>query len=242
MPKPDITLKQNQDISQLLRDEIPLFDNSITSKDKEIIETLSEIYSIIITLDHVEKAYLKDSINDTQYTNTVDKLLKQFKVYLNSQNKDEINKHFQSIEAFSNKYNITASNAITRLERGIPITAEHAISTTTSTASGDNEHGSFNDKKFNAKCVAEATGNFITVMDALKLNYNAKDQLHPLLAELLISINRVTRDDFENRSKLIDWIVKINKLSISDTLAETEIRELLFDLELAYKSFYALLD
>ncbi|CAI4053393.1 hypothetical protein SKDZ_16G2060 [Saccharomyces kudriavzevii ZP591] len=240
MQKADIPTNQNKDISRLLRDEIPLFDNSITSKDKEIIETLSEIYSIIITLDHVEKAYLKDSINDSQYTNTVDKLLKQFKVYLNSQNKDEINKHFQSLEAFSNKYNITASNAITRLERGIPITAEHAISTSIPTPSG--EQGSSNDRKFNAKNVAEATGNFITVMDALKLNYNAKDQLHPLLAELLLSINRVTRDDFENRSKLIDWIVRINKLSIGDALNETQIRELLFDLDLAYKSFYALLD
>ncbi|CAI4053114.1 hypothetical protein N7582_005643 [Saccharomyces uvarum] len=242
MPRPEIPLNQDPDHFQLLRDEVPLFDNSITSKDKEIIETLSEIYSIIITLDHVEKAYLKDSINDTQYTNTVDKLLKQFKIYLNSQNKDEINKHFQSIESFSDKYNITASNAITRLERGIPITAEHAISTTITAASGGNEQTSSSDKKFNAKYVAEATGNFITVMDALKLNYNAKDQLHPLLAELLISINRVTRDDFENRSKLIDWIVKINKLSIGDTLNETQIRELLFDLDLAYKSFYALLD
>ncbi|CAI4054486.1 hypothetical protein SUVZ_16G2210 [Saccharomyces uvarum] len=242
MSRPEIPLNQNPDLFQLLRDEVPLFDNSITSKDKEIIETLSEIYSIIITLDHVEKAYLKDSINDTQYTNTVDKLLKQFKIYLNSQNKDEINKHFQSIESFSDKYNITASNAITRLERGIPITAEHAISTTITAASGGNEQTSSSDKKFNAKYVAEATGNFITVMDALKLNYNAKDQLHPLLAELLISINRVTRDDFENRSKLIDWIVKINKLSIGDTLNETQIRELLFDLDLAYKSFYALLD
>ncbi|EJS41370.1 vps28p [Saccharomyces arboricola H-6] len=242
MPQPDIPLKQNQDIFELLHDEVPLFDNSITTKDKEIIETLSEIYSIIITLDHVEKAYLKDSINDSQYTNTVDKLLKQFKVYLNSQNKDEINKHFQSIEAFSDKYNITASNAITRLERGIPITAEHAISTTAPMTPGSNEQGSSSNKKFNAKYVAEATGNFITVMDALKLNYNAKDQLHPLLAELLISLNRVTRDDFENRSKLIDWIVKINKLSIGDTLNETQIRELLFDLDLAYKSFYALLD
>ena len=242
MQKHNIKLNQNQDISQLFHDEVPLFDNSITSKDKEVIETLSEIYSIIITLDHVEKAYLKDSIDDTQYTNTVDKLLKQFKVYLNSQNKEEINKHFQSIEAFCDTYNITASNAITRLERGIPITAEHAISTTTSAPFGDNKQSSSSDKKFNAKYVAEATGNFITVMDALKLNYNAKDQLHPLLAELLISINRVTRDDFENRSKLIDWIVRINKLSIGDTLTEIQIRELLFDLELAYKSFYALLD
>lgn len=76
MQKADIPTNQNKDISRLLRDEVPLFDNSITSKDKEIIETLSEIYSIIITLDHVEKAYLKDSINDSQYTNTVDKLAK----------------------------------------------------------------------------------------------------------------------------------------------------------------------
>ncbi|QID82911.1 Vacuolar protein-sorting-associated protein 28 [Saccharomyces pastorianus] len=218
MQKHNIKLNQNQDISQLFHDEVPLFDNSITSKDKEVIETLSEIYSIIITLDHVEKAYLKDSIDDTQYTNTVDKLLKQFKVYLNSQNKEEINKHFQSIEARTCDIHYHIGSL------------------------GDNKQSSSSDKKFNAKYVAEATGNFITVMDALKLNYNAKDQLHPLLAELLISINRVTRDDFENRSKLIDWIVRINKLSIGDTLTETQIRELLFDLELAYKSFYALLD
>lgn len=79
-------------------------------------------------------------------------------------------------------------------------------------------------------------------MDALKLNYKAKDQLHPLLAELLLSINKVTQSDFEHRKELVNWIIKINKMRVEDTLSDNEIRELLFDLDLAYKSFYSLLE
>lgn len=41
-----------------------------------------------------------------------------------------------------------------------------------------------------AKLVAETTQNFITFMDALKLKLRAKDQLHPLLSELMSSYSR----------------------------------------------------
>lgn len=109
----------------------------------------------------------------------------------------------------------------------------------------------------NSKHVAEATGNFITVMDAIKLNYRAKDQLHPLLAELLLSINRIgglhsndmsngekgsDRTFGENKKKLVEWIVKINKMKMSEELDEKEAKELLFDLDIAYKSFFAMLN
>ena len=97
-------------------------------------------------------------------------------------------------------------------------------------------------KMFNGKSVAEATGNFITLIDALKLNYRAKDQLHPLMAELLLSINKVSRQDFEYRQKLVDWIVKINKMKADEQLTDSEIRELIFDLDIAYKNFYTLLE
>lgn len=242
-----------------LYNEVPLFDASITSQRKETIETLSEIYSIIIALDHVEKAYLKDSIDTNQYTSTVNKLLAQYKTYLSD---DKVRDEFKDLDHFVKKYNIVASNAIVRLERGIPMTVEHAIGDDEDENDDLNDNSNGKDignddtdngirhskvkigksKTVNGKCVAEATGNFITLIDALKLNYRAKDQLHPLMAELLLSINKVSRQDFEYRQKLVDWIVKINKMKVDEQLNDTEIRELIFDLDMAYKNFYTLLE
>lgn len=226
---------------QQIFDQISQFNGNLTSQEKETKQTLSEVYSIIIALDYVEKAYLKDSISSSQYTNSVNKLLAQYKTYLSN---DSVRKEFVDLDHFKSKYDIVASNAVTRLERGIPITVEHAILDTDIT---DNENGSKDStisrkNGYNGKDVAQATGNFITIMDALKLNYKAKDQLHPLIAELLLSINKVTQSDFKHRKELVDWIVRINKMKVEDTLTINEIRELLFDLDLAYKSFYTLLE
>lgn len=59
---------------------------------------------------------------------------------------------------------------------------------------------------------APLTGNvpmcqtFITIMDALKLKQHAKDQLHPLLAELMSSYSRFKdSSEWEGRPKLVHW-------------------------------------
>ncbi|SCU88106.1 LAFA_0E10770g1_1 [Lachancea sp. 'fantastica'] len=217
-----------------LQDETPLFDHFTTAEQRETAETLADIYSLIIALDHVEKAYLRDSLSGEDYTVIANKLLAQYKVYLSN---EQVAKEFGDLQDFKEKYSINASNAITRIERGIPVTVEHAIQ------SGDNKDpASVGNSKFGGKAVAEATGNFITTMDALKLNYRAKDQLHPLMSALLLSINRVSSQDFEQRKNLVQWIVKINKMKASEKMSEEDARELLFSLDAAYKSFYTLLE
>lgn len=40
---------------------------STSSQQRELNESLAEIYSIIVTLDFLEKAYIKDSINQEVY-------------------------------------------------------------------------------------------------------------------------------------------------------------------------------
>ena len=45
---------------------------------RDLYESLAEIYSIIITLDALEKAYLRDSIKEDEYTETCDRLLRQY--------------------------------------------------------------------------------------------------------------------------------------------------------------------
>ncbi|CCE90446.1 ESCRT-I subunit protein VPS28 TDEL_0B03170 [Torulaspora delbrueckii] len=229
-------------------DEIPLYDRDIGLKERETIETLSEIYSIIITIDQVEKLYIKDVIdNEQEYTQLVNKLLAQYNTLIaNNENDPDFRQKFgSSINEFTKKYNVIASTGVIRLEKGIPMTVEH------------NNNTVGNGTNANSKNVAEATGNFITIMDAIKLNYRTKDQLHPLLAELLLSINRVTplqRNNTQgdqdtagsqsgegNKKKLVEWIVKINKMKIDQELDDKDAKELLFDLDVAYKNFYSLL-
>lgn len=229
-------------------DEIPLYDRDIGLKERETIETLSEIYSIIITIDQVEKLYIKDVIdNEQEYTQLVNKLLAQYNTLIaNNENDPDFRQKFgSSINEFTKKYNVIASTGVIRLEKGIPMTVEH------------NNNAGGNGTNANSKNVAEATGNFITIMDAIKLNYRTKDQLHPLLAELLLSINRVTplqrnktqgdqdtagsQSGEGNKKKLVEWIVKINKMKIDQELDDKDAKELLFDLDVAYKNFYSLL-
>lgn len=48
--------------------------------------------------------------------------------------------------------------------------------------------------------------NFITFMDALKLRLRAKDQLHPLLLELVNGYSRFKASaEWEGRSKMVGW-------------------------------------
>ncbi|KAL2051480.1 hypothetical protein ABVK25_008142 [Lepraria finkii] len=65
-----------------------------------------------------------------------------------------------------------------------------------------------------------ATENFITFLDALKLNMLSKDALHPLLAELIQSVNAVTDRDFEGRAKIISWLIRLNGMRAQEELGE----------------------
>lgn len=82
-----------------------------------------------------------------------------------------------------------------------------------------------------------ATENFITFLDALKLNMLSKDSLHPLLSEVIQSVNQVTNLDFENRGKIISWLIRLNGMRATEELSEAEARELSFDIEGAYAGF-----
>lgn len=52
------------------------------------------------------------------------------------------------------------------------------------------------------------TQNFITLMDALKLKLRAKDQLHPILSELMSSYAKLNKSsEWEGRPKILQWYV-----------------------------------
>jgi len=62
-------------------------------------------------------------------------------------------------------------------------------------------------------------------MDALKLNYKSKDQLHPLLSDLMASLNTSMRKDFEARAKIVQWLITLNQMRAVDELTEDQSRQ-----------------
>ena len=159
---------------------------------------------------------------------------------------------------------ISYPSATSRLSVGIPATLEQPLpagggtTTTVSIASG----GGISDTTTNptpastsastnasaqhqqqglqptARAAAEATQHFITFLDALRLNYAAKDQLHPLLSDVITAVNNVTQTDFEGRASIVKWLIVLNRMGAGDEIDEQQRRQMLFDVEGAYHEFY----
>lgn len=85
--------------------------------------------------------------------------------------------------------------------------------------------------------ILEATQEFITFLDAVKLGLLSKDQLHPLLSDVIQSVNKVTDRDFENRGKIVQWLITLNQMKATDELSEDQAREIEMDIQQAYLGF-----
>ena len=66
----------------------------------------------------------------------------------------------------------------------------------------------------------------------------SKDSLHPLLSEVIQSVNAVTGgEDFEGRGKIVGWLIRLNGMRANEELGEEEARQLSFEMEGAYAGF-----
>ncbi|AOW00852.1 vps28 protein [Yarrowia lipolytica] len=226
-----------------LNEEVRLYSSP---KERERYENLAELYSIIVSLDYLEKAFLKDSVSQQDYSSICTRLLSQYNTLL----KDEgVQNEFVSLQHFKDKYGLDCSLATQRISVGIPasvVIASQASSALASTNIGGMDGGGRStptgEGPSTSRAVAEATGNFITCMDALKLNYSATDQLHPLLGDLMTSLGKVTNKDFAGRDKIVKWLITLNNMKATESITDDQSRQLLFDLDNAYKGFFAELD
>ena len=76
-----------------------------TAAERDLNDSLAEIYSIIITLDGLEKAYIKDSIPETEYTEICSRLLKQYKSNLSD---DTVARSFVDLETFKRQWDVSS--------------------------------------------------------------------------------------------------------------------------------------
>ncbi|CAI7666747.1 unnamed protein product [Penicillium pancosmium] len=206
-----------------------------SSGERDLYESLAEIYSIIVTLDGLEKAYIKDVVTETEYTETCTRLLKQYKSSLGD---ESVSQSFVDLETFKRSWGLECPRATERLRIGLPATVEQA----SHNAPAANNSTAGGAPGASGSLILAATENFITFLDALKLNMVSKDALHPLLSEVIQSVNKVTDGEFQDRGKIIQWLIALNQMRATEELSEEQARELAFDIEQAYQGFKATLN
>ena len=120
--------------------------------------------------------------------------------------------------------------ATERLKIGLPATVEQPSLNTTSGGAP------------NGKDISVATENFINFLDALELGLLAKSDLHPLLADVIQSVNKVSDRDFDGRSRIVQWLITLNQMKASEQVSSDQVGELKFDIRQAYHGFKATLE
>ncbi|TFK20266.1 vps28 protein [Coprinopsis marcescibilis] len=198
-----------------LDEEVRLYSSNA---EREKYNLLATLFGIIVALDYLERAYVRDSITAVEYSPACTRLLSQYKTMLKLV-EDEV----PSIEEFMAKYRMDHPAALHRIKVGVPATVEHSSEAGPETA----------------KWVAATTQSFITLMDALKLKMLAKDQLHSYLQELVTGFARFKGSkDWEGKSKMVSWLITLNGMKASEELTEEQSRQFFFDVDHAYAEFY----
>ena len=192
----------------------------VNCREREKIENLAELFAVINTLQCLEKAYIRDSVKNKEYTGNCSKLLVQYKQAFKQVQGEE----FPTVEAFMAKYRLDAPAALERIKEDRPITIK-------------------DDKGNTSKLIAEIVALFITAMDKLKLDIRSMDELHGDMKDLNDSLGRLSLlpAGWGGKSKISHWLEVLSGMQASDNLDDTQARQLSFDLESAYNDFNKIL-
>lgn len=199
----------------------------IEPSERHMVEYLADMHAVITALERLERANNRDLVSTADYEQSLEKLVKRF---------DTVDKQLQATplaryngyKAFMRDYDLTSSCAAA-LARLTAIAHQREAEAAQALAAAK--------PTLNPQEVLEATQHFITAMDALKLGQTAADQLHPVIADLIVAVKRVA-PEFDQLPRLNTWLSKLDSMHASDQLDDRETREMLFDLDRGYQAFH----
>lgn len=193
-------------------EEVKLYENA---REREEFDNRANVFALIQTIQALEKAYIKDAVTPADYASQCNILLVQFNAAFKL-----IKEKFPDVESFTKRYLLDCPAALERIKEGRPLTVK-------------------DDRGNVSKSIAEIVSLFITVMDRLRLEIKAMDELHPDVKELYETMSRMSSlpSNFEGRVKVKKWLDNLNAMQASDELSEEQVRQMLFDFESAYNDF-----
>jgi ESCRT-I complex subunit VPS28 len=111
MPRSDLPKPTTNALAH--HQEVKLAD---TRAERDLQDSLAEIFSIIVTIDELEKAFLKDAIPEADYTEICERSLKQYKSLVAD---DTVAKAFVGLEEFKAEWDVCvgASSSSVCLDR-----------------------------------------------------------------------------------------------------------------------------
>jgi ESCRT-I complex subunit VPS28 len=191
-------------------------EDKLSTAEKRALEPDANLYSVLVTVEHLERAFVNGLVNEKDYEAECQKLIAQFKVIQNA-------RKGQSVQSFILEQHVDCPLAVERLlHSGMVATRMYAA--------GDAEKESL--------YVFEASQSFVTLMDALKLNMNAVDEVLPHLKELRTSLAQLQLPELDGIPKIEEWLRNLSQRPAADELAEAEARQFSMDLDTAYSSFH----
>jgi len=215
---------QNRTTSPMLnrqKEKVQLFQGP---REREKYDNMADLYAIIKTVEHLEKAYVKDAIPAEKYEPACNKLIAQYRTACGLV---EMN-----VDDFAKMYKLDCPAAMLRLKAGIPATMEHH---TASASSSGNQQA----------IVAQVVQHFITASDVVKLGNGDQgnvsvDQLLPYLRDLLDALNKMPTlsPDFVGKAKIKEWIMTLNPQPASYQLTDEQVRQISFDLDSSHDAFF----
>ena len=206
--------------------EVKLYDSI---RDRRKWDRLSEFFAIIKTVEHLESARIKGSIEASDYTKQCSDLISQYK---DAETGLVADGFIKSTADFVTEYEMQVPYAMERLVKyGVPATVLHR---------GADQR----DEISRARQAAEATQCFITLMDALKLDQRAVDEIQPLVSDLMNRLNKCDGipADFVGVKKATEWLVTLNGMRAAEELDDDQVRQLLHDLDISYTEFFNTLE
>eukprot|EP01084_Bolivina_argentea_P055481 101701_1 len=192
------------------------------AQHRQKYDKLSDLYSIILSTEHLERMWIKNCIDDEQYTEKCKKLIIKYKTLV-----PVIQPYYANTFDFFNEYCEELTSAKYRLmdEGDVPNLQPNPVPIA------------------NQAVIAETVQYFITIIDALELKICAVDELYPELKRLSDSLAAITsmKHDHPSKTKANEWLYKLQDMKAMDQLTDDEMTQIKFDIANAYDQFHAFL-
>uniref|UniRef100_H3B068 Vacuolar protein sorting-associated protein 28 homolog n=1 Tax=Latimeria chalumnae TaxID=7897 RepID=H3B068_LATCH len=161
-----------------LYEEVKLYKNA---REREKYDNMAELFAVIKTLQALEKAYIKDCVSPNE---------KKKNCIIIYESRLRACKELGVLDVYEElkTTSLDCPLAMERIKEDRPITIK-------------DDKGNLN------RCISFFSQLFITVMDKLRLEIRAMDEIQPDLRELMETMNRMSNmpPDFEAKDKVNRW-------------------------------------
>eukprot|EP01060_Flectonema_neradi_P006705 TRINITY_DN14590_c0_g1_i1.p1 TRINITY_DN14590_c0_g1~~TRINITY_DN14590_c0_g1_i1.p1 ORF type:complete len:207 (+),score=35.77 TRINITY_DN14590_c0_g1_i1:36-656(+) len=191
-----------------------------SNEERERYDNRADLFSIIVALERVDTAYIRDHMAADEYTTLCQSLLCKCKAsYTN------LGIGIEGLDAFMAEYQLSQgakSAVLGRIKSGVPMTKEHGTGGTSSE---------------NGRLILEAGQHMIACTDALKMGHSSADVLHPIISDIVATVVKLFPNLPELES-LRTWLRDINRLKAAEELDTNQTRQLQYDIECAYGALH----